>query len=389
MILNNLLFYAGARSMSAPRPALQEGLVLLIISGMGPEERIGERDHPSCDRAVPAMQQTTGHAYPKGKRRSRRRRFGKSLLPFYALSAMMVALALLGVLEYRWTGTVMEAGIRTRLLCVNFAVLMVLALGLVTILVYALRSQNLLRLQMEFVASVSHELRTPLSVIASAADNLAEGVVRSETTVRDYGALVRSECRRLSALVEQTLRFAAGKADYRPRNFQFLRVPDLVDQTLAEASALLGTSGFTVVKDFHPDLPMARVDVHLLSECLLNLISNAVKYGGSRRWIRIRAVPVETGHGTGVRITVEDHGIGIAPEELPHIFEPFYRGREARSAQIQGTGLGLCLAQEAASSMGARITVESEPGQGSTFAIHLPAAYMNSSTIPVEAIVES
>ncbi len=281
------------------------------------------------------------------------------------------------------------ASIRTRLLWVNFAVLLVLALGLVTILVYALRSQNLLRLQMEFVASVSHELRTPLSVIGSAADNLAEGVVRSEGTVRDYGALIRSECRRLSALVEQTLRFAAGKADYRPRNFQFLRVPDLVDRTLGEASALLDASAFKVVTDFHPGLPLVRVDTHLLSECLLNLISNAVKYSGGRRWIRIRAVPVETGRGTGVKITVEDRGIGIAAEELPHIFEPFYRGREARSAQIQGTGLGLCLAQEAASSMGARITVESAPGEGSTFAIHLPAAYMNSSTVPVEAIVES
>ncbi|HJY08119.1 MAG TPA: sensor histidine kinase, partial [Bryobacteraceae bacterium] len=91
----------------------------------------------------------------------------------------------------------------------------------------------------------------------------------------------------------------------------------------------------------------------------------------------------------GVQITVEDRGIGIPSAELKHIFEPFYRGQAARSAQIRGTGLGLSLAREAANSMGARITVESTVGKGSSFTLHIPAAYMNSSTVPVEALVES
>jgi signal transduction histidine kinase len=97
---------------------------------------------------------------------------------------------------------------------------------------------------------------------------------------------------------------------------------------------------------------------------------------------------VETGRGTGIQITVEDRGIGIPPNELSHIFEPFYRGHEARSAQIRGTGLGLSLAREAANSMGARITVKSTLGKGSAFTLHIPAAYMNSSTVPLEALVE-
>ncbi|HVT94233.1 MAG TPA: HAMP domain-containing sensor histidine kinase [Bryobacteraceae bacterium] len=281
-----------------------------------------------------------------------------------------------------------ERVVRRRWLAIYLAISLALAAGVTPILLSTLRIRRILRLQMEFVASVSHELRTPLSVIGSAADNLAEGVVRSDRGVREYGALIRSECRRLSGLVEQTLRFAAGKADYRSRNMQFIQVSGIVDRTLAEAAAVIGASGFTVEKQIDPDLPMIRVDPTVLSECLGNLVSNALKYGGEKRWFAIRAAAVETGRGSGVRITVQDHGLGIAAEELPHIFEPFYRGHAAQATAIRGTGLGLSLAQEAARSMGARITVESAPGEGTAFTIHIPAAYMNSTTVPVEAMVE-
>jgi signal transduction histidine kinase len=278
---------------------------------------------------------------------------------------------------------------RRRWLIINFAVLIVLALGLATIVTSIVRAQTFLRLQMEFVAGVSHELRTPLSVIGSAADNLAEGIVRSEKDVQEYGSLIRSECRRLSGLVEQTLRFSAGKADVRFREIQFFRIADVIDRALSAAVVAIDGNSFSLEKIVDPDLPMVRADPNLLSECLLNLISNALKYGGDAPWLGIRAHTIETGHGTGVQITVEDRGIGIPSAELRHVFEPFYRGQTARSAQIRGTGLGLSLAREAANSMGARITVESTVGKGSAFTLHIPPAYMNSSTVPVEALVES
>ncbi len=276
-----------------------------------------------------------------------------------------------------------------RWLAVNFGVLIVLALGLATIVVSMLRAQAFLKLQMEFVAGVSHELRTPLSVIGSAADNLAEGVVRSAKDVQEYGALIRSECRRLSGLVEQTLRFSAAKADIRSRDIQFFRITDVIDRALSAAVTAIDGNRLSLEKIVDPNLPMVRADPDLLSECLLNLISNALKYGGDAQWLGIRAQTVETGHGTGVQITVEDRGIGISAAELRHVFEPFYRGQTARSAQIRGTGLGLSLAREAANSMGARITVKSAVGKGSAFTLHIPPAYMNSSTVPVEALVES
>ena len=275
-------------------------------------------------------------------RLSTRRRFRRSvvsrILVFLTLIGALVAMLLtLAVLEYRWEGVSNEAGawiaakgerMQVKHLVINLGLLLVLVSAVATIIVYVSRAQNLVRLQMEFVANVSHDLRTPLSVISSAADNLAEGVVRSDESVREYGSLIRSECRRLSDMVEQTLRFAAGKADYRARNIRFLRVADIIDETLRDAQTIVKASGFKIEKEIDPKLPMIRVDGRALSECLSNLVNNALKYGGESRWIGIQAHPVETGRGTGVQVTVKDRGPGIASDELALIFEPFYRGKK-------------------------------------------------------------
>ena len=103
---------------------------------------------------------------------------------------------------------------------------------------------------------------------------------------------------------------------------------------------------------------------------MTNLVDNAVKYGGDAKWLRV-SVRREREH---VLFSVEDRGLGISAEDRAHIFEPFYRGREAVSQQIQGSGLGLNLVMRIAEAHGGRVTVTSEPGQGSTFTIALPAA---------------
>jgi two-component system phosphate regulon sensor histidine kinase PhoR len=111
-----------------------------------------------------------------------------------------------------------------------------------------------------------------------------------------------------------------------------------------------------------------------LRSSIENLITNAVKYGGANRWVAIRADALQRGRRRDVRITVEDHGLGIPASDLPHIFEPFYRGTEAISRQIQGNGLGLSLVKRIVEAHGGRVTVETRPGSGSAFTIHLPAA---------------
>jgi signal transduction histidine kinase len=103
---------------------------------------------------------------------------------------------------------------------------------------------------------------------------------------------------------------------------------------------------------------------------------NAAKYGGSDRWVGVRVDASGSGRSREVRIAVEDHGRGITAADLPHIFEPFYRGADAVSRQIQGSGLGLALVRRIAEAHGGRVTVMTRDGVGSTFTIHLPVVHL-------------
>jgi len=266
------------------------------------------------------------------------------------------------------------AEVRRRNLAVSFGVLMLLGLGVAMMVVSTRRAQRLAKLQMEFVTGVSHELRTPLAVICSAADNLADGVVAPGEPQRQYGALIRNEGRRLTGMIDQILGFATAgrkKYDLRP-----LDVAGLIDSALASSGPAIQEAGVEVTREIPPHLPPVVADAASVANCLQNLLSNALKYGlkydKETGWVGIRAV---TAAGGGeVQISVEDRGPGIDPQELPHIFEPFYRGARAVAAQIHGTGLGLSLVQRIMEAQGGRVSVRSRPGEGSAFTLHLPAA---------------
>jgi signal transduction histidine kinase len=228
-------------------------------------------------------------------------------------------------------------------------------------------------LQMQFVAGVSHELRTPVTVMCAAADNLAEGFVGSREQVKEYGALIRNEGRKLAGMIEQILHFAASQAGRTVYELRPVHVPELVSAALDQVAALPEANGFTLERAIDPDLPPVHADSAALTRCLQNLVVNAVKYGGANRWAIVRAQ--KSGHNGAmrVRISVEDKGLGIEAADLPHIFDAFYRGKAAEAAQIRGTGLGLNLAREIAQHMGGSLTVSSQPGRGSIFTLDLPA----------------
>ena len=260
--------------------------------------------------------------------------------------------------------------LRRRDLALSMGVLLLLAISMAMVILFTRRSQRLARLQMDFVAGVSHELRTPLAVICSAAENLADGVVESSASVKEYGELIRSEGRRLGGMVEQILLFTAGPG----RRYQ-LRPVDVgaaVSASLAEAASTIVNAGFTVEKRVDPALPRAVADETALKQCLHNLIGNAVKYGDEGRWMGVRAMVATEAAGPEIQITVEDHGPGIDAGELEPIFEPFYRGRSAYSKQTHGTGLGLSLTKQIIEAIGGKITVTSAAGRGSAFTLRFP-----------------
>lgn len=264
---------------------------------------------------------------------------------------------------------------RGRNLLLSSAVLLLLAASAALLVVSAMRAQRLARRQVEFVAGVSHELRTPLAVICSAGENLADGVIKEATQVRRYGELIRGEGRRLTEMVEGALEFAGAQRG-RPRlNLAPVSVSEVVESALASCRAADEGGRVTFETDIPEDLPPVLADSDALRRSLQNLVGNAMKYGGEGGWIGVRARAASGPRGDAeVRIEVEDRGRGIAPADLPHIFEPFYRGREAVAAQVHGSGLGLSLARGIVEAHGGRISVASEPGRGSVFTLHLRAA---------------
>jgi signal transduction histidine kinase len=261
-----------------------------------------------------------------------------------------------------------------RNLAISFGILLVLAATMTMIVITARRAQRLARLQMEFVAGVSHELRTPLAVINSAAENIADGIVDNKQRLARYGNVIRKQTRQLSQLVEQILLFAATHDASHQYSLKLVDASEIIDLALANTEELTSAAGFEVEKIVAEHLPPVRADVMATAQCLQNLITNAVKYSGDSRTIALRAEAVEKHGSKEVTIAVEDHGLGIAKSELHRIFDPFYRSPAVTAAQIHGTGLGLSLAKKIAEGMCGHVTVESEPGKGSTFTLHLPAA---------------
>jgi signal transduction histidine kinase len=268
------------------------------------------------------------------------------------------------------------AGVRRRNLMVSFGVLVLLAVTMGLILIATQRARRLARMQMDFVAGVSHELRTPLAVISSAAENIADGVVEDRQRVVQYGNSILRQSRHLTHLVEQVLLYAANQ---RTRRFdiQPVWISSAIETALEGTSSVVKSAGFEVECQIEPGLPPARGDFHAIVESLQNLITNAVKYGGDRRWLGIRAETAkQAGGAREILLTVQDCGMGIAGDEIKLIFEPFYRGAAAVDAQIHGTGLGLPLSRTLIEAIGGRLTATSEPGRGSAFTIHLPLAAM-------------
>jgi signal transduction histidine kinase len=262
---------------------------------------------------------------------------------------------------------------RRRNLAISFGVLFLLVVSMAILIVTSTRAQRLAKLQMDFVTAVSHELRTPLTVISSAAENLAYGVVEGKQQLEQYGSVIGNQARKLFEMVEQILLFAAIREGHQRYSFRSIEVTEVVDAALSSTAGLVRTAGFRVEQDIEQNLPRILGDASALSQCMQNLITNALKYGTEQRWIGVKVRLIVHGlSGKEIQVSVADRGIGIDQKELPHIFEPFYRSPSVTGAQIHGTGLGLPLAKSIVEAMQGHLTVKSVIGRGSTFTLHLP-----------------
>ncbi|MGH9843147.1 MAG: sensor histidine kinase [Blastocatellia bacterium] len=261
---------------------------------------------------------------------------------------------------------------RRRNLFIGFGILLLLGVSVALLVRSARRARRLARQQMDFVAGISHELRTPIAVIDSAAYNLANGVTHSSEQTQHYGLLIRKQTRQLHGMIEQVLEFAGIQSGRQPYQLQPVELNQLLEEVVQASQPLLAERGFQLQLDIPAELPVVLADAAALRRALQNLLDNALKYSGETRWIGLQA-EVDAGvQPPQVALTVWDRGLGIPASDLPHIFEPFYRGSAIKAAQIHGNGLGLSLVKNIVQAHGGAIAVQSRPGAGSAFTLRLP-----------------
>lgn len=255
---------------------------------------------------------------------------------------------------------------RRRNLLLTGGILAVLA-GTVLALVAMLRGAERLRLQqLEFVAGVTHELNTPVAALTSAGQNLADGIITEPSQVARYGSAIVKESRRLTEMIGQVLAYGGMQAR-RKVAFAPVDINSVIDDALASCRWMAEEQGIVVETRVDRDLPLVDGDAASLARAVQNLLANAIRHGADGKWVSISA----TTDSGSVVIRVEDRGPGIAARDLPHLFEPFYRGRG--SDRVKGTGLGLTIVKQIAATHGGSVSAERKREQGAAFTLRLPA----------------
>lgn len=225
-------------------------------------------------------------------------------------------------------------------------------------------------LRRDLIAWVGHDLRTPLASTRVIVEALADGVVDDPETAQRYLRTAQRDIQSLTLLIDDLFDLAqmdAGglKLDRRPAS-----IPELAADAVDSFAALAAQRSVTLDAGLAPDIPPALVDARQIDRVLANLMDNALRHtppGGS---VAVRVWPV----AGGVAVQVANTGAGIAAEDLPRVFERFYRSEKSRSRATGGSGLGLAIAKAIVEAHGGRIWVESQPGEGARFSFSVPHA---------------
>jgi signal transduction histidine kinase len=258
---------------------------------------------------------------------------------------------------------------RTRNLATSLVLIGLLAVAASALVRYTARSRRLAEMQFRFAAGVSHELRTPLTAIRGAAFNLAGGVVSEPSAITRYAKLILRNAEELTAMIENVLAFSATLQPAREERRQAFAVGELLQHAASSMTQEVEQAGCLIEVNIEGGLPALRGDPVALENAFRNLIANAARHAAQGGWIGAAAVRSEG----GVEVRISDRGPGVPEAERPRIFEPFYRGERARTAQVRGTGLGLSLVKDAVERHRGTISVEDSPAGAAQFTLRFPA----------------
>lgn len=221
----------------------------------------------------------------------------------------------------------------------------------------------------DFVANVSHELRTPLSIFRGYLETLLDDPHQPPGELLRILEVMERHSDRLSALVEDVLSLARLESPAAELELSEIGLPEFFESTARDWRARFEAKELRLRLDLPPDLPVLEADESRLQQIIYNLLDNALKYSRPGGEVSIQAASAT---GNRIRISVADQGIGILPEDLPRIFERFYRVDKARSRELGGTGLGLSIVKHIAQLHGGTAEAQSEPGKGTMISVVLP-----------------
>ena len=229
--------------------------------------------------------------------------------------------------------------------------------------------QQMEEMRREFVANVSHELRTPLSIFRGYLETLLDDPHQPPGELLRILEIMERHSDRLNALVEDVLSLARLESPGAELDLSEINLPEFLQEILRDWEKRVEAKQLKLQLDETPaNLPKLEADENRLQEIIYNLLDNAVKYSQAGGVITLRAA-VE---GDRMRISVSDQGIGISENDLPRIFERFYRADKGRSRELGGTGLGLSIVKHIAQLHGGAAEAESEPGKGTTISVLIP-----------------
>jgi len=232
----------------------------------------------------------------------------------------------------------------------------------------AQKQQELDTLRRDLIAWVGHDLRTPLTSIRAIVEALADGVVEDPLTVQRYLRTAQRDIRSLALLIDDLFQMAQLDAGGLPLDRQPNAISDLISDTIERFSELAAQRQITLEGHAQAGVDPVLIDAQHIERVLSNLVSNALRHTPPGGRVRVNAAAT----AQGARIEVCDSGEGIRPEDLPHLFEQFYRGEKSRNRATGGAGLGLAIAKGIVQAHGGHIGVASRPGQGACFFFTLP-----------------
>jgi signal transduction histidine kinase len=230
------------------------------------------------------------------------------------------------------------------------------------------KQKELETLRRDLVAWASHDLQTPLTSMRAILEALADGVVDDPEMVKRYLATAQRDVLSLSALIDDLFQMSQLDTGGFPLNRVLSSLSDLVSDTLESFSELAYRESVKLDGHVESNVDPVLMDTQAIGRVLNNLVGNALRHTRSGGAIDVRVRRT----GRGVEVSVRDTGDGIRAEDLPHIFERFYRGEKSRNRGTGGAGLGLAIAQGIVRAHGGEIGVESEPGKGTKFTFHIP-----------------